>query len=399
MNWPSLATVNAFIEDTCVLLVIAYSLGRSPLLGLLFDSKGRGSRIWLLIALCGLIASTEAVFPNSRAPYVTSTLMIALAFVLGGPAVAGGSGAVAALAFLTFGHIGTTLSTLAATAGIVLLGVASGRVGKWNLFVWSAVLAAVGQGIAVGVCALQHAHTREGTPSIAANAFGIVLILLVLQDARIRAQSVANELEVHRMRGLLTEAQLQDLRSRVQPHFMFNALTSIAALCRIDPKKAERAIVSLGQLMRTTLDTPATQQVPIYVEIERVKSYLEIEQMRLASRICLDWQIDENALTECIPAFALQTIVENAVIHGISKVSKPVLLTIRIHRVGSRVGILVRDTGQGFASPPVLSAERPSHGLPLTNQRLIRLCGPRARLRIFSAPSKGALVAFSIPRS
>ena len=99
-----------------------------------------------------------------------------------------------------------------------------------------------------------------------------MLLLLVAHDARLRAESERNRAEAERAQALVTEAQLNALRARVHPHFLFNALTSIAALCAEAPPRAEAATVRLGQLMRHALETHGTTPLCLSDEIAHVQS-------------------------------------------------------------------------------------------------------------------------------
>src|SRR6185369_10277298 len=128
--------------------------------------------------------------------------------------------------------------------------------------------------------------------AILANGFGTMLLLLVANDARLRADSVRNRAEAQAAQALVTEAQLNALRARVHPHFLFNALTSIAALCVEAPARAETATVRLGQLMRRVLETSATAPLCLSDELSHVQGYLEMEQLRLGARLAVSWEIE-----------------------------------------------------------------------------------------------------------
>src|SRR5262249_40232613 len=113
--------------------------------------------------------------------------------------------------------------------------------------------------------------------SVPANGFAVRLLQMVATDAQIRARSEQHRLQAERAHALLAETQLVALRSRVHPHFLFNALTSIAALCTTAPVEAETAVIRLGQLMRRALEVDPATPVFLAEEIEYVRGYLEIE--------------------------------------------------------------------------------------------------------------------------
>jgi hypothetical protein len=396
IQWPSAATVNAFIEDTCVLAVIAYTMGRGKLLAAVYDAGRSRRREVLLGILYGLIASSEAIFPGDRAPYVTSGLLLCLSAALGTPLIACEATIVSMLAFAAMGLFHDLLPTLACGAAALLAAILLKSFKERNVHAFALLIAVIGQGCAVIVSGVLRIYRPEMLLSIPANAFGIVVVLVILDDARIRTQSAANALAVSEMQASMREAQLQDLRARVHPHFMFNALSAIAALCRLDPPRAEKAVVALGDVMRTSLMTPADDTIDLQTEIKCVKNYLEIEKLRLGDRLKLTWAVDPATLTDRLPAFTLQTLVENAVIHGASKSKGATEICIGSRRNAKRTLIYVRDGGPGFARKVNLQVEDSGHGLPIVHKRLTRVCGEKARLRLFSSPGRGALVAFSI---
>ena len=223
----------------------------------------------------------------------------------------------------------------------------------------------------------------------------------MVNEARIRADSERNRMAAERAHTLVAEAQLNALRARIHPHFLFNTLTSIAALCGIAPDRAEAATLKLSQLMRRALDSDLAAPLGLEEELDYVRSYLEIEQLRFGPRLKISWEIDPACGPVQIPGFAVQTLVENAIAHGIGPQIGPGQVRIVARRFREQALIAVLDDGQGMSTEIRLHALQPEgereHGLRILTQQLELLYGPRARLRLFTEPEKGTLACFAVP--
>jgi two-component system sensor histidine kinase AlgZ len=136
---------------------------------------------------------------------------------------------------------------------------------------------------------------------------GIILRYLYLQ------QQLSNQQQAE------LQARIQSLQSRIQPHFLFNSMNSVASLIAIDAEKAERLVEDLSALFRANLAEPGL--VPISVELELCRQYIEIEQARLDERLQVNWSVDEALIERGsgwqIPSLLLQPLIENAILHGI----------------------------------------------------------------------------------
>jgi LytS/YehU family sensor histidine kinase len=193
-------------------------------------------------------------------------------------------------------------------------------------------------------------------------------------------------------RRLATEAQLASLESRVQPHFLFNTLNSIAALIPRDPEGAERMTGQLASLMRSALDAAASPLVPLEQELKTVRDYLDIEQVRFGAR--LGYRIDTNGTTATVlvPRLSLQTLVENSVKYAVSPRREGAAITIRARFDGPSVHLEVEDDGPGFDASTLPNG----HGLALLKARLLLMFGDRAALTIQSRPGRTS-VAVELP--
>ena len=118
------------------------------------------------------------------------------------------------------------------------------------------------------------------------------------------------------METLAKSAELELLRSQLNPHFLFNALNSIKALVSIDPEKSREAIVVLAELLRFTLNYGQEKEIALQTEIEEVQKYLQLEQIRFGAALEVEWQLDDQVRHQVIPPGMLLTLVENAIKHG-----------------------------------------------------------------------------------
>lgn len=398
-------TLDEFLKSTCVIIVFAYLLTRQPL-----QNVGRLGTIF------GIVGLVELWVAQERSPYDTYTLIITFAALRFG----GRIGGVAALIVGTGAPL--FLQEQALTRTWLALGISLGaglgvrraegllrRRTSLACFV-AIILAEAG---AILARTLLHSQSEiVFSPQLAllkivSNGIGALFLQMVLADAESRQRAEGLRLEIERGRTRLAESQLAALQARVHPHFLFNALTSIAALCRLAPLQAEKAVVQLGQLMRRALESAPRSLTPLREELDAVTVYLELETLRLGPRLCVEQEIAPDCLGALVPPFSLQTLVENAILHGIGPKLGGATLRITIRRRKKHVLVTVADDGVGMEPEFLLRARsawraeaggRP-HGLQLASEQLIMLLGRAARLRLFSRPNRGTLVAFAVPMS
>jgi LytS/YehU family sensor histidine kinase len=127
------------------------------------------------------------------------------------------------------------------------------------------------------------------------------------------------ELDTFRLEALVKSLELKTIKSHINPHFIFNALNSIRALVDENPERARTAITELSNILRSSMRAEKQETVPLQQEINIVKDYLALEHMRFEERLKIDIEIDPDTLQQPIPPMMLQTLVENAIKHGISK--------------------------------------------------------------------------------
>lgn len=193
-------------------------------------------------------------------------------------------------------------------------------------------------------------------------------------------------------RALLAEARLDLLKTQLQPHFLFNALHSIAELMHSDVAAADRALMRVSELLRATLDAGSRQEITLAEELALVERYLEIEQIRLGDRLTAKVDVEPRALDALVPLFVLQPVVENAVRHGIAMRTSGGNVMLHARADANELRIDVEDDGPGFDSA---ATERV--GLTNTRARLAHLYGAAQRLEIGRSAAGGAAVRIVLP--
>ncbi len=225
--------------------------------------------------------------------------------------------------------------------------------------------------------------------------FGAIMSLIISVPASIGAMTYAR-LQTERARALAvaTEARLASLESRVRPHFLFNSLNSAIALIPEDPARAEQVLERLAALLRFSLDAQQTRLVSLGEELRVVVDYLEIERVRFGDRLRYTVDVAPELEAHAIPAFALQTLVENSVKYAIATRAGGGEIRVAARRDGGRLHVAVEDDGPGFTAP--LPA---GHGLDTLRARLEVLYGNAASLAAPAPSPSGARVAVEVPLS
>jgi len=180
----------------------------------------------------------------------------------------------------------------------------------------------------------------------------------------------------------------------VRPHFLFNALNSAIALIPDDPQRAENLLVRLAGLLRFSLDTAAAM-VSLGDELGVVVDYLEIERVRFGDRLRYEIDVPDELRGAQVPAFAVQTVVENSVKYAVSTRKEGARITVRGRRAAGRLRLDITDDGPGFTG----DIWQPGHGLDALRARLEALYGPAARLIAPVDVGGGAGVAIELPEA
>jgi signal transduction histidine kinase len=217
----------------------------------------------------------------------------------------------------------------------------------------------------------------------------------------IRAGEAAHRqaLAMKEAQNLVIASELSALRNKLNPHFLFNTLHSIIALTQRNPAAAETALFQFSDMLRYVLDTErsGSDRVTLNEELDFVRDYLELEQLRLGERLHVEWDLDEDAGDHLLPALSLQPLVENSIKHAFNPHSRPGILHIGTRRDAATgaLTMMVRDTGPG--ADPALINSSSGLGLRTIERRLQLDYGSRATMRVKSAPGAGFSVSVTIP--
>jgi signal transduction histidine kinase len=182
------------------------------------------------------------------------------------------------------------------------------------------------------------------------------------------------DLQRLQLEALASEAQLRALRSQINPHFLFNSLNSLRALIVEEPHKAQRMVTQLSNILRYSLGADRSMTVPLSEELETVRDYLDLEAIRFEDRLRVQWKIEPDTLSTPTPPMLVQTLVENAIKHGISRLPKGGDVLIETTICDGLVRIVVSSTGSLIEGGPQ------GVGLRNTRERLRLLHGECASL-------------------
>ena len=217
-----------------------------------------------------------------------------------------------------------------------------------------------------------------------------------LRERTLRASQLEAQLAQARLE--VTEAQLKALKMQIHPHFLFNTLQNISALLAEDAAAADRMIARLGDFLRLTLANSGAQTVTLQQELEFLRRYLEIEQVRYQDRLTTHFDIEPQTLAAQTPNLILQPIIENAIKHGLAQPTNAGRIEVRAARRNHWLRIEVRDNGAGLPSQAEANGVgREGLGLANTRARLQRLYGSAHRFELSNAADGGLLVTLEIP--
>lgn len=238
----------------------------------------------------------------------------------------------------------------------------------------SIVLAA----LVIGVNMLFTGRKWEMIPTVALwwgmlLATGVWTLLYVRFSERRRYEAREERLQL-----ALREAQLRALEAQINPHFLFNALNSIRALVEIEPTRAQDMLTRLSNVLRNSLRRDDQHTVVLEREVESVSDYLALEKVRFADRLHSTVAIDQGAAQCYLPPMLLQTLVENAVKHGVGQTKGPAVLAVRATVDDQSLLIAVENSGRLAGS----AAHGGRLGLTNTRERLKLLYGDRASFRL-----------------
>jgi two-component sensor histidine kinase len=223
-----------------------------------------------------------------------------------------------------------------------------------------------------------------------------VLGLAILLGIKNYRELKYQKLRAVNLQAAFTQSRLQSLRMQLNPHFLFNTLNAIVVLVRQQKgRQAEETLGRFSDLLRAVLADMDAQEVTLARELEYLKLYLSIEQLRFSDRLRVDIDVDPELLDAAVPHMALQPIVENSIRHGVGQRATPGLIRIRAERIAEALHVRVQDDGPGFAAAGAGGGLK--LGLANTRARLKQLYGDASELRTESGEAGGALVTMILP--
>jgi two-component system LytT family sensor kinase len=220
-------------------------------------------------------------------------------------------------------------------------------------------------------------------------SFLIVLVVSTIvylyraQQATLNERLRKKELDLAKVQQLITQAELQTLQSKINPHFLYNSLNSIASLIREDADKAEDMTLKLSRLFRYSINSQQENMALVTEEMEIVNTYLAIEKVRFGDRLSFVIDINEDVKNMLIPRFLIQPLVENALKHGLNNKADNGELKININRDENTITISIADNGKPF--PAELNV---GYGLQSTYDKLALLYGENYQVQITNSPEK-----------
>lgn len=219
---------------------------------------------------------------------------------------------------------------------------------------------------------------------------GTLILFYHLQKISAEALLQAKEMEVMKLNQSKTQAELQALQSKINPHFLYNALNSIVSLIHEDPDKAEDMTLKLSKLFRYSINSMQENFCLVKEEVEILNTYLDIEKVRFGSRINFKIEVPDELKGKMVPRFLLQPLVENALKHGLKDVRENGEIKVMITKNEQQLELFIYDNGIPF--PAQLEA---GYGLQSTFDKLQLLYKDNYDLQMNNSPSKH--IKISIP--
>ena len=225
-------------------------------------------------------------------------------------------------------------------------------------------------------------------------AIGNMFLYALRQGRQLSRKMTEQEFQLLNLEKLKTRAELDALQAKINPHFLYNALNSIASLVHEDPDKAEEMTLLLSKLFRYSTGRDGSYTSSLADELDMVRTYLQVEHVRFGDRLLFGVTIaDESLNTLQIPQFLLQPIVENAVKHGISKRAGPGRIDVKIYAQDDWLYLSVHDNG-----PPFPDEMGQGYGLRSIQEKLRLLYNDDAHVELQNDPYKQVLLAIRLAR-
>jgi len=207
----------------------------------------------------------------------------------------------------------------------------------------------------------------------------------------------AQQLAAAELQTKLAQAQLENLRLQLQPHFLFNTLNTISSVMYEDVRAADAMITQLSDLLRLTLQASRAHEIPLAEELEIARLYLDLMQRRFENKLCVTYSVDPSLNSSLVPQLILQPLLENSLRHGMKPGSSAMDLSIAAHRENGSLILQVADSGGGLGEIDPSGVFGRGLGLSNIRDRLAHLYGDRQQFSISNRPGGGAEVTLCVP--
>jgi two-component system, LytTR family, sensor kinase len=399
MSDPVLLAMGSIFNDVCVLVTAAFALTllpgfRNPERSLL-SRRDQGAAL-LVFTILGLIEEATV----SHAGLLNERIVaVCVAGLVAGPWVGLAVGVF--VTWLAVAHHGLPLGSIATS--MLCGGLVGGLLYRWRPklaqhpitgFCLTLAVTLLRSGL-ISLCAPDSRAALSRLPEIATvpvlQGLGTALILAIVDQVRDHDEQTR----------AATSAEVRALQARMNPHFLFNALNTLAALSRVAPREVPRAVGRLRHFLRAIFDQHERPLAPLEEELAIVRMYLEIEMLRFGSRLNVEQVIDPGLSKVLVPPFSLQPLVENAVEHGLRSSPRPGRLGLVARPAGRWLEMSVSDNGAGVPSTKVdqlfFAKRQRVHALTLLRRRLQGLFGRSFQLEVRSQMGEGTTVTMRIP--
>lgn len=221
---------------------------------------------------------------------------------------------------------------------------------------------------------------------------------LQAEAAQHRADAAQHRAEAAQLEAQLADARLDALRRQLDPHFLFNTLNAVSSLVGSNPRGVRRMVARLSALLRHSLEGSSEPEVPLAEELDVLRQYVDIMEIRFEGRLQFETRADPAALDALVPNLILQPLVENAITHGVGRlpVAQVGIVEVQARREGDEVVLTVRDNGPALDDATVLARDG-GVGLRNTRERLAQLYGAAGELALTAAPGGGVLATLTLP--
>jgi two-component system, LytTR family, sensor kinase len=223
-----------------------------------------------------------------------------------------------------------------------------------------------------------------------------VIVLLCYSFERYRLAQ-AQQLAAAELQTKLAQAQLENLRLQLQPHFLFNTLNTISSVMYEDVRAADAMITQLSDLLRLTLHASRSHEIPLSEELEIARLYLDLMQKRFENKLRVSYAVDPSLNDSLVPQLILQPLLENSLRHGMKSGSTAMEISVAAQRENGSLILRVTDNGSGLRETDPSRVFGRGLGLSNIRDRLLQLYGERQKFSIANQPSGGAEVTLRVP--